>query len=224
MTLTLPQIITIILVLAGLVLAMRLIRPKLSISEQYLLREIQQKSPQSDNIRLYMWIKMVVHPVDEGSDLNYQQEYLNDPAGYKQLVEQFYGFGPNALYPLLGYETLTWKLDPKTPNPLIVRLAASIVCRRFPHSAAVIEDLIIQSPDAATQKFLSKHPQDFEHTTESHSRYGMTLLNILQLITTTARNDWWPGVSPDIREWAENTFKKLPKHFKDIDVIEPTDG
>lgn len=220
MTPTLPQILIIVAVIVVLILAMRWIQPKLTPGEKYLLHVIQRKSPQSDNIRLFMWLKMVIHPVNQFSDLEYQDSYLNDPEKYKQLAEQFHYFGPNALYPLLGYEALTWHLDVNTPDPLIVRLAANQVCRRYPHTAVVVEDLLIQSPDAVTTHYLKKDPAGYESIQTYQARYKILLSEILKTIATTSRNDWWPGSSPDIREWAESLLTKIAAKDQDSTKID----
>jgi hypothetical protein len=205
------QIIIIVLVIVGLILLMRLIQPKLTPSEKYLLHIIQRKSPQSDNIRLFMWTKMVAHNIEDASDLEYQKEYLDNLEEYKMLIEQFYGFGPNVFYPLFGYEAIHWHLDDKEPDPLMIRLAASQIVRRFPHSAAVIEDLVVKSPDALTERYTQKHPQGLPEPKLMHDRYYYLIEESMKLIVNTTRNEWWPGVSPDIREWAENILARLEK-------------
>lgn len=208
---TITQIILIVAVIIGLILLMRLIQPKLSSGEKYLLHIVQHKSPQPDNIRLFMWIKMIARPINDSADLAKQEEFLGDVEKYRQFAEQFYAFGPNALYPLLGYETLQWHLDVHQSDPLVVRLAANQVVRRFPHSAAVIEDLVIASPDVVTTRYLAHNLQELPEVKFFTERYSFLLSEMMNLIVDTSRNEWWPGVSPDIREWAESIQAKLAK-------------
>jgi hypothetical protein len=208
MTLSLSQILIIIAVVGGIIALVLLTRPRLSIQEQYLLKVIQMKSPQIDNIRLFMWVKSIVHPINGLTDLEFQKTFLEDPELFKQKCEIFHFYGPNALYPLLGFEAINWNLDPTEGNPLVTRLAASQVCRRFPHTAEVIEDLFIKSPDSTTSDFITHGNADFPDLGTIKLRYKTNLLSILRVIATTSRNEWWPGTSPDIREWAEMTLKK----------------
>lgn len=203
------QIVILVAVIVGLILLMRLIQPKLTPAEKYLLHVIQRKSPQTDNIRLYMWIKMIVHPIRQATDLAAENDYLDDLEQYKMLIEQFYGFGPNVFYPLLGYEAIQWHLDANEPDPLVARLIASQVVRRFPHSAAVIEDLVFKSPDAHTEQYIEKHPQEMPERGFLQERYYYLIEGGMKIIVHTVRNDWWPGVSPDIREWAESILAKM---------------
>ncbi|MHC1740800.1 MAG: hypothetical protein AB9897_06785 [Anaerolineaceae bacterium] len=209
--LSFTQIIIIIVVIAGLIIAMRLIQPKLSSAEKYLLHEIQFKSPQMDNIRLYMWVKMVIKAVASPEDLEYQQRFLSDPSQFKMLSEQFYGFGAFALFPLLGYEAINWQLATNKENTLMLRLASILVIRRFPHTAAVVEDLLARSPDEVSTKYFARNHKDFPSINEYQGRYFFNLHEILKIITTTSRNEWWPGTSPDIREWAENVLNRSSK-------------
>lgn len=213
------QIIIIVLVIVGLVLLMRLIQPKLTPSEKYLLHVIQRKSPQADNIRLYMWVKMVAHPVEDNSDLEYQKDYLEVLDEYKMLTEQFYGFGPFVLYPLFGYEAINWHLGEQIRDELVIRLSANQIVRRFPNSAAVIEDLVIKSPDALTARYITKHPEGMPTLQEMRDRYYFLIEESMKVIVNTTRNEWWPGVSPDIREWAENMLTRLEK--KKQAAVEP---
>ncbi len=208
---TLTQILIIIAVIVGLIFLMRLIQPKLTPGEKYLLHIIQRKSPQPDNIRLFMWIKMIIHPTYDPSDLASQNDYLDNIEQYKQLTEQFYSFGPNVFYPLLGYEVINWHLDVNQSDLLVIRLAANQVVRRFPHSAAVIEDLVIESPDALTARYYSKNPAGLPEMKFVRERYYYLLREIMNVIINTPRNEWWPGVSPDIREWAESIAVKINK-------------
>jgi hypothetical protein len=202
-------IIIVVAIIIAMILLMRWMQPKFSPGEKYLLHVIQRKSAQMDNIRLFMWIKMILHPVMQISDLEYQDEYLEDVEKYKQLTEQFYGFGPSALYTLLGYESLMWHLSTTAPDPLIVRLAANQVCRRYPHTAAIIEDLLIAAPDEVTAKYLKKNSMGLSDPKSLAPRYQYLLKEILQTIASTPRNDWWPGSSPDVREWAESLLTKI---------------
>lgn len=213
------QIIIIVLVIVGLVLLMRLIQPRLTPSEKYLLHIIQRKSPQADNIRLYMWTKMVAHTIEDLPDLEYQKDYLENLEEYKMLTEQFFGFGPYVLYPLFGYEAINWHLDPHAPDELVIRLAANQIVRRFPNSAAVIEDLVVKSPDMLTARYITKHPQGMPELKGIHDRYYFLIEESMKLIVNTTRNEWWPGVSPDIREWAENILTRLEK--KKQATVEP---
>lgn len=213
---TLTQIIVIIAVVIGLIIAMRLIQPKLSAKEKYLLGIIQRKSPQRDNIHLFMWTKMVVHPIHQAADLEYQKEILADEAKFKMLQEQLYGFGAFALYTIFGYEAINWFLQPEEEDPLFQRLAALLVLRRFPHTAAVIESLISHSPDAITEEYLSKNAVDSITIEACRTRYVFLLKNVLDTLTHTSRNEWWPGVSADIREWAENQSEKLMNKYSNI--------
>ena len=169
-----------------------------------------------DNIRLYMWIKMVLHPIHAEEDLDYQKTYLEDTQQFKQLTEQLHGFGAFALYPLLGYEAINWHLDPVKENPLFCRLAAVTVCRRYPHTAEVVEDLLIHTPDLASANYFTKNSRDFAAPVNYRLRYAFNLYRILSIISTTSRNDWWPGTSPDIREWAESALARLPKAYKNL--------
>lgn len=215
---TLSQTIIIIVVIVGLILAMRLIQPKFSPAEKYLLHEIQRKSPQMDNIRLFMWVKMIIHPVQSTQDLEYQNTFLNDPQQFKMLSEQLYGFGAFALFPLLGYDAINWKMDAYRENPLMLRLAALLVIRRFPHTAEVIEELLAHSPDTVSSAYFDKYKTNFSSPIEYRSRYAFNLYRILSIITGTSRNEWWPGTSPDIREWAQSILTRISKAFPEIDL------
>jgi hypothetical protein len=212
------QIIIIIVVIVGLIIAMRLIQPKFTPSEKYLLHEIQRKSPQMDNIRLFMWVKMVIHPVQSARDMEYQNPLLNDPEEFKMLTEQLYGFGAFALYPLLGYDALTWKLAPFVENLLMLKLAAILTLRRFPHTAEVIEELLVHAPDTVSSTLIDKDQNNFAPSKTYRSRYAFNLFRILSIITNTSRNEWWPGTSPDIREWAQTTLTRIPNAFPDVDL------
>lgn len=196
---------------------MRLITPKLSPSEQYLFYEVQRKSPQTDNLRLVMWVKMIVHPVTCESDLEYQSHFLDDPEQIKTITGQMSGFSGGALFPLLGYEAITWKMDPFKENPLFLRMAAIMVIRRYPRTAEAIEELIAHAPDQATLKYI-EHQKSLEiSVSQCRLRYAFNLYKILTLMITTSRNSWWPGTNPDIREWAEYALTRLPKSFPEVD-------
>jgi len=210
-------IIIVVACIVGLILLMRWITPKLSPSEQYLFYEVQRKSPQTDNLRLVMWVKMIVHPVTSDSDLEYQSHYLDDPEQIKAITGQMSGFGGSLLFPLFGYEAITWKLDPFKENPLFLRMAAIAVIRRYPRTAEAIEELIAHSPDQATEKYI-EHQKSLEISIpQCRLRYAFNLYKILTLMTTTSRNDWWPGTNPDIRGWAEYALTRLPKAFPEVD-------
>jgi len=211
------QILIIVMVVIGLMVAMRLIQPKLSPSEKYLLHIIQHKSPQMDNIYLFMWIKMVIHPVETLDDLEYQRTYLEDSQQFKMLSEQMYGFGAFALFPFFGFEAANWKMDPSIENPLMLRLAAVDVIRRYPHTAEVIEEFLIHSPDTASTEYFNKNQKIFRPAVDYRARYAYNLYRILSIIINTSRNEWWPGTSPDVREWAESIFNRLPKSFTGMD-------
>ena len=215
---TFSQILVIVVVIVGLILAMRLIQPKFSPAEKYLLHEIQRKSPQMDNIRLFMWVKMIIQPVQSTRDLEYQNTFLNDPQQFKMLSEQLYGFGAFALFPLLGYDAINWKIEAHKENPLMLRLAAILVIRRFPHTAEVIEELLAHSPDVVSSVYFDKYKTNFAAPAEYRSRYAFNLYRILSIITGTSRNEWWPGTSPDIREWAQSLLARISKAFPDIDL------
>jgi hypothetical protein len=202
------QIITLVALALVIVLIMRFVQPKLPIREQLLLKIIQSKSPQLDNIRLFMFIKMVVRPVEQESDLNFQKRYLDDASSFKSICDQFKDFGAKALFPLLSFEALNWNLEQGEANPLVSRLGASQVCCCFPHTAEIIEDLLIASPDETTAKFVSKSKNDLPDINVLRQRYRVNIQNILQVIVMTKRNEWWPGTNPDIREWAENLLAK----------------
>lgn len=208
MTPTTLQIITFVAIALVIVLIMRFVQPKLPIRERLLLKIIQSKSPQLDNIRLFMFIKMVVHPVEQESDLDFQKRYLDDALSFKSICDQFKDFGAKALFPLLSFEALNWKLEQDEINPLISRLAASQVCCCFPHTAEIIEDLLIASPDETTARFVAKSKSDLPEVNILRQRYQVNIRNILQVIVMTKRNEWWPGTNPDIREWADILLAK----------------
>jgi hypothetical protein len=215
-TLSLSQILIIIAVIVGIILVMRLIQPKLSPPEKYLFYEIQRKSPQMDNLRLVMWIKMVVHPVNSDSDLDYQTPYLEDPQKIKLLTDQMSGFGASSLLPLFGYEAITWKLDPFKENPLMLRMAAIILIRHFPHTAEVVEDLMAHAPDSASANFFNKDKKSFLPAEQYRARYAFNLYKTLNILTSTTRNEWWPGTNPDIREWAVYVLSRISKAFPEV--------
>lgn len=224
MSLTFSQIMIILTVIACLILAVRLMQPKFTFTEKYLLYLIQRKSPQIDNIRLFMWTKMVIHPINDLNDLDFQKIYLDDPQQFKMLTEQANGFGAYALYPLLGYEAVNWNLDEKVENPLILRLSAVLTCQRYPHTAEVIEGFLIHAPDSSSSVYFNKHSGSFAPSSNFRGRYAFNLYQILRIITCTSRNEWWPGTSPDIREWAESVLVRLAKAFADCDpsIFEPS--
>jgi hypothetical protein len=217
-TFTLPQIGILVLVIVGLIVLMRLIQPKLSPAERYLLHEIQRKSPQVDNIRLYMWIKMIVHPVTQPSDLEYQERFLSDAEQMKVILEQMQSFGAAILYPLFGFEAMNWRLAPEQHDPLFERIAALLIIRRFPHTAEVIEDFVAKGPDALTRQFIEKNSNTFAPLDTIQQRYLHNLAAVLQIMVTTRRNEWWPGTNPAIQEWAESTLRRLAKACTDIDL------
>jgi hypothetical protein len=210
------QIVIIAAVIIGLVIAMRLIQPKTTPAEKYLLHVIQFKSPQIDNIRLYMFVKIVIHPVFTQNDLAYQDRYLNDPQQFKQLSEQLHNFGPAALFPLLGFEAVNWQMDVRAENPLFLRLTALQVLRRYPHTAQAVEDLLIHAPDEVSSRYFEKNNKNFKSTEQYRLRYAYNLSNVLKIISETARNDWWPGTSMDIREWAVSVLARLNKSFPEV--------
>jgi hypothetical protein len=211
------MILIIAAVIVGLVVLMRLIQPKLSPPEEYLFYEIQRKSPQMDNLRLVMWIKMVVHLINTESDLDYQKPYFEDPQKTKQVIDLMSGFGGAILFPLFGFEALSWNLDVFKEDPLFLRIAAIIVIRSYPKTADVVEDLIAHSPDLATIKFIEKHEKKLSGAQNYRARYAFNLYKTLTVLTTTSRNEWWQGTNPDIREWAEYALSRLPKAYADID-------
>lgn len=211
------QIIIVVACIVGLFLLLRLLTPKLSLPEQYLYYEIQRKSPQMDTLRLVMWIRMIVRPVETESDLEYQQRFLDDPKQIKAITEQMNGFGGLILYPMLGCEALTWGLDPFKENPLFTRMAAIAVIRRYPQTAEVIEDLIAHSPDLTTTKFIEHNKKTLMPVDRYRNRYAFNVYKILTVMTSTTRNEWWPGTNPDIREWAEYALSRLPKAFPEVD-------
>lgn len=143
----------IIAVIVGLVVIVRFMQPKLTPAEKYLLHVIPRKSPQMDNIRLFMWIKMVIHSVANVEELDFQKKYLDDAEQFKMLANQLYGFGAFALFPLLGYEAVNWHMETFSENALIDRVAAVPVIRRYPHNAAVLEELLIQAPEAVSSNY-----------------------------------------------------------------------
>ena len=106
-----------------------------------------------DNIRLFMWIKMVIHSVANVEELDFQKKYLDDAEQFKMLANQLYGFGAFALFPLLGYEAVNWHMETFSENALIDRVAAVPVIRRYPHNAAVFEELLIQAPEAVSSNY-----------------------------------------------------------------------
>lgn len=212
MSLSLSQILIIIAVVGGIVAVVLLTQPKLSVKEHYLFKLIQAKSPQMDNLRLFMFLRGVIRPIDAEADLEYQSTFLDDPQQYMLLCEQLHAFGGNALYPLLGYEAINWNLEAARENPLVTRLAANHLCKRFPQSAEVIEDLLHESPDAITRAFISQDKSDAPSLEVITRRYVVNLRHALQIIVSTNRNEWWPGTNPDIREWAEETLKRLEKN------------
>ena len=134
------------------------------------------------------------------------------------LTEQLYGFGAFALYPLLGYDALTWKLAPFVENLLMLKLAAILTLRRFPHTAEVIEELLVHAPDTVSSTLIDKDQNNFAPSKTYRSRYAFNLFRILSIITNTSRNEWWPGTSPDIREWAQTTLTRIPNAFPDVDL------
>jgi hypothetical protein len=205
---TTTQILTIASVAVGLIVLMRLIQPKLPIREQFLLKLIQAKSPQMDNIRLFMFLRMVIHPIETESDLDFQKRFLDEPETFKTICSQFKEFGAKALYPLLSFEALNWNLEVNSINPLVTRLAACQVCSRFPLTAEVVEELLAIAPDEVTNGWVSKTKHVLPAPELLKERYRTNLLNILRVIVTTKRNDWWPGTNPDIREWAEVLLAK----------------
>ena len=212
MSLSLSQILIIIAVVGGIVAVVLLTQPKLSVKERYLFKLIQSKSPQMDNLRLFMFLRGVIRPVNQVADLDFQKTFLDVPTQFKALTEQFHAFSANALFPLLGYEVTNWGLDVERENTLIARLAASQICKRFPQSAEVIEDLLHESPDAITRAFISQENSGTLSLDIVTRRYNANLRHALQIIVTSKRNEWWPGTNPDIREWAEGTLTKLEKN------------
>ena len=215
---SLSQIIVIVVVIVGIIVVMRLIQPKLSPQEKYLFYEIQHKSPQMDNLRLVMWIKMVVHPVNCESDLDYQKPYLEDPNKIKLLTDQMSSFGASSIFPLLGYEAITWNLDPFKENPLMQRMAAIILIRHYPRTAEVIEDLMVHAPDTSSANYFSRDKKSFLPPAQYRVRYAFNLYKTLTILVTTTRNEWWPGTNPDIREWALYVLSRFPKAFPEIDT------
>jgi hypothetical protein len=195
----------------GIVAVVLLTQPKVSVKERYLLKLIQAKSPQLDNLRLFMFLRGVIRPVNQEADLDFQKIFLDDPAQFKALTEQFHAFSANALYSFFGFEAINWELDVKRENPLAARLAASQICKRFPQSAEVIEDLLHESPDAITRAFISQNNSGAPSMDVVTLRYSANLHHALQIIVTGKRNEWWPGTNPDIREWAEETLNRLEK-------------
>lgn len=204
------KIITFVGIAILLILLLRFMQPKLPIREQFLLKLIQSKSPQLDNIRLFMFIKMVIHPVEDETDLEFQKRFLNDPQTFKTTCDQFKDFGAKALYPLLSFEALNWGLDANIDNPLVTRLAAHQVCCRFPQTAEIIEDLLIVSPDETTARYVSASKHDLPGADTLKLRYRANIQHMLEVIVSTKRNEWWPGTNPAIQEWAEAL---LVKHF-----------
>jgi hypothetical protein len=206
---TLTQILTILAVIGGLLLLVYLTRPKLSRQEQYLIKVIQAQSPQLDNIRLMMFIRTAVHPINNVQDLEYQEKYLQEVMLYRELCEQFTTFGPAALTPLLGYEAVTWQLDDEMENSLIVRLAANQVYHHYPRSLDILNTLVANAPDPVTIGYL-KHDKTAARSVEDiRRRYRTNLAAILRVLISTPRNEWWPGTNPDLREWAEATLDKF---------------
>jgi hypothetical protein len=216
--LTLPQIGILVLVVVGLIVLMRLIQPKLSPAEHYLLHEIQRKSPQIDNIQLFMWIKMIVHPIDSQNDLAYQERFMEDAEQMKTILNQAQNFGAAILYPLFGFEALNWHIAPQQNDPLFERVAALTVIRRFPHSAEIIEAFLAKGPDQATRQFVEKNRKSIPDPEFLRQRYAYNLAAVLKIIVTTRRNEWWPGTNPSIQEWAESILQRLVKSFPDIDI------
>ncbi len=187
---TTMKIITLIAIAVILVLLLRFMQPKLPIREQFLLKLIQSKSPQLDNIRLFMFIKMVIHPVEAVTDLDFQKRFLDDPQTFRTICDQFKDFGAKALYPLLSFEALNWELDVNTNNVLVSRLAAHQVCCRFPQTAEIIEDLLIVSPDEITARFVSASKNDLPGVDAIKLRYRANIQHMLEVIVSTKRNEW----------------------------------
>ena len=211
MSLSLSQILTIIAVVGGIVAAVLITQPRVSVKERYLLKLIQAKSPQFDNLRLFMFLRGVIRPMNQEVDLDFQKIFLDDPAQFKALTEQFHAFSANALYSFFGFEAISWGLDVKRENLLTTRLAASQICKRFPQSAEVIEDLLHESPDTITRAFISQDKSGALSLEVITRRYYVNLHHALQIIVTGKRNEWWPGTNPDIRDWAEETLNRLEK-------------
>lgn len=208
MKFTFDQILIIVVVALTATLLYRWMRSKFSLPEKYLLRCIQRKSPQLDNVRLFMLTKTVVRHIHAPEDLDYQTRFLEDSIQFKDLCEQYKLFGARALYPLLGYESIHWELNTTRQNPLVTRLAASQVCRCFPRTAGIIEDLLARSPDSFTTEFVVRNRIESPTLRQMHSHYHANLLYILRLLVETPANEWWPGTHPDVRAWAEETLGK----------------
>jgi hypothetical protein len=203
-----PQIILYVAIAVALLLLMVFIRPKMPPREQFLLQLIRAKSPQIDNVRLFMAVKMAVRPVDTEADLEFQQRFLEDPQTFKTLCEQFEVYGAKALYSLLAYEALNWGLDPEKENILACRLAASQVCHCYPKSAEIIEELLKAAPDGYTAGYLAKNRKGFPTLETVQKRYHADLIDILEVIAYTPRNEWWPGTHPGTLEWAKGLLQK----------------
>ena len=207
----LTPIIIIVSLIVILIAILRFMQPRLSLPEQYLLTAIRHKCPRLNNTRLYMCIKAIVHPVAREQDLAFQEIYLKDPQSFKGLAEQFKEFGAQALSPLLGFETLLWQLDTSLPDMLTARIAAYSLCRNYPDSAEVIEELLRNSPDPLTVDFIKTHQNDLPDVNTVNSRYQALLTEIFRVILSTKRNQWWPGTNPEIREWVEALLSEVVK-------------
>ncbi len=120
-------------------------------------------------------------------------------------------YGPIAVYPLLGYETVCWRGPTTQPNSFPINVAAQIMGYHAPNSYHTIEDMLVSGIDGTTSQF---YRQNFGNPSTPNFRYRFDVMSIVFKMALPPV-DWWPDKDWKVSSWAESKLHSMHRYFQD---------